>query len=208
MQADLFLAQGFARTLWNRQAGRGGPQAMLLTARTLDDVVRLEEEIAERGLEVRTIREAVEGLKKGLAAVTVVASVLAGIAVFVAALLIANTLVMSVLERTREIGLLKALGATDGDVASLFLAEAGLLGVVGGLVGTGVAFGLAGIGEVFGHAWIEEAFLMPYKGRLFLFPPWLAGAALGFALVASLVAAVLPALRAARVDPVRALRHE
>ena len=208
MQSDLLLPQGFARELWDRQPARGGPQAMLLTAGNLADVQRIEETIAERGLEVRTVREAVDGLKKGLSVVTVVAAVLAGIALFVSALGIVNTLVMSVLERTREIGLLKALGATDGDVAALFLVEAALIGVLGGTIGTLLGYGLALVGDELGRRKVEELFLMPFKGNLFLFPWWLALGALGFALVTSLLAAIVPTLRAARIDPVRALRHE
>ena len=208
MQADLFLAQGFARTLWERQSGRGGPQAMLLVADTLDHVEPIETTLRDRGLEVRTVREAVEGLKKSLSIVTIVASVLAGIALFVSALGIVNTLVMSVLERTREIGLLKALGATDGDVARIFLVEAGVLGLLGGVVGTAVGWALALVGDELGRRKVEEVFLMPFKGNLFQFPWWLAAGALGFALVTSLLAAIVPTLRASRIDPVRALRHE
>jgi cell division protein FtsX len=208
MQADLFVAQGFARELWDRQAGRGGPQAMLLVAKDLPDVERVEKLIQERGLEVRTVREAVEGMKKGLSVVTVVASVLAGIAIFVSALGIVNTLVMSVLERTREIGLLKALGATDADVSAIFLVEAGVLGFGGGVVGALMGYVLALVGDELGRRKVEEVFLMPFKGNLFLFPWWLAAGALAFALTTSLLAAIVPTLRAARIDPVRALRHE
>lgn len=208
MQADFFLAQGFARELWERQPGRGGPQAVLLVARSLDDVQAVEAALADSGLEVRTVREAVDGMKKGLSVVTVVATVLAGIAIFVSALGIVNTLVMSVLERTREIGLLKALGATDGDVARVFLVEAAVLGLGGGLVGTGLGFALALVGDELGRRKVEEVFLMPFKGHLFLFPWTLALGALAFALATSLAAAVVPTLRASRIDPVRALRHE
>lgn len=208
MQADLFLAQGYARTLWERQPGRGGPPAVLLVADALEHVEPIEKTLQERGLEVRTVREAVEGLKKSLSVVTIVASVLAGIALFVSALGIVNTLVMSVLERTREIGLLKALGATDGDVARLFLVEAGLLGLLGGVVGTAAGWGLALVGDELGRRKVEEVFLMPFKGHLFQFPWGLAAGALGFAVATSLLAAIVPTLRASRIDPVRALRHE
>lgn len=208
MQADVFLAQGFARDLWERQSGRGGVQAMLLVAKSLDDVRGVEKALEDTGLEVRTVREAVDGLKKGLSVVTVVAGVLAGIAIFVSALGIVNTLVMSVLERTREIGLLKALGATDGDVARIFVAEAAVLGAAGGAVGTLLGFGLALVGDRFGRIKVEETFLMPFRGHLFVFPWTLAAGAMGFALATSLLAAIVPTLRAARIDPVRALRHE
>jgi ABC-type lipoprotein release transport system permease subunit len=208
MQADVFVPQAYARELWNRQPNRGGPQAILLTARTLDDVERIETALQDRGLEVRSVRKGVEGVQRSLSVVTIIASALAGIALFVSALGIVNTLVMSVLERTREIGLLKALGATDGDVARIFLVEAGVLGLGGGIVGAGLGFGLALVLNEVGRGMVEEALLMPFKGDLFQFPWWLAAGALGFAVATSLLAAVVPTLRAARVDPVRALRHE
>lgn len=208
MQADLFLPAGFARELWDRQPAHGGPQAMLITAKTVDDVQKIDDAVAAMGLEVRNVQEAVTAMKSGLSVMTVVASVLAGIALFVSALGIVNTLVMSVMERTREIGLLKALGATDGDVARLFLAEAAILGVSGGLLGTVLGWAMSLVGDHLGRIKIEEAFLMPFQGDLFVFPAWLAFAGVGFAVLVSVAAAILPTLRAARIDPVRALRHE
>lgn len=208
MQTDLFLPISLARELWDRQPARGGLPATLVVARGLADVEAIEKTVDERGLEARSVREAVDGMKRSLSVVTVVASALAGIALFVSALGIVNTLVMSVLERTREIGLLKALGATDGDVAAVFLVEAGLLGVFGGALGAALGFGLALVGDELGRRKVEELFLMPFKGHLFAFPWWLALGALGFAVTTSLLAAIVPTLRAARIDPVRALRHE
>lgn len=206
MQADLFVATGFARTLWDRQEGRGGPQAMLLTAKSIDGVDGIEKQVTDMGLEVRSIREGVQAMKTFLNVMTAVASVLAGVAIFVAALGIVNTLVMSVLERTKEIGLLKALGATDRDVATLFVAEAAMLGFAGGAFGVGAGYGLSLVGDALGRRMIEQAFLMPYEGDLFRFPVWLTFAGLAFAVFVACAAAVVPTLRAARVDPVQALR--
>ncbi len=208
MQSDVFLPIGLARELWDRHENRDPPRGLLLVADTMDGVPAIEEAVRKKGLQVRSVREVVERVKQMLAGVTVMAMFLAGIAVFVAALGIVNTMVMSVLERTREIGLLKALGATDRDVARLFMAEAALLGLAGGVVGVVVAYGLSLVGDAFGRQRISEMFFMPFEGSLFHFPPWLAGGGLAFALVTSLVAALIPALRASRVDPVEALRHE
>src|SRR5204863_1563616 len=130
--------------------------SMLLVAKTVEDAAKLEDEVSARGLQVRSVREAFEGIKKWLKGATIAAGFLSLVAVFVAALGIVNTMVMSVLERTREIGLLKALGATDGDVTSLFLAEAGILGLAGGVLGVVLSLGLGALGNYFGRRMIEQ----------------------------------------------------
>lgn len=196
MQADVFLPQGFARELWERQPGRSGPPAILLVARTVDDVAKIETALEERGLEARSVRKGVEGIQRSLSIVTVIAAALAGIAVFVSALGIVNTLVMSVVERTREIGLLKALGATRSDVRNAFLAEAALLSGVGGATGIAVAVSLGALVR------------LALPAVPFATPPAYAAAALGTAVAVGLVAGVRPARRAAALDPVENLRAE
>ncbi len=131
------------------------------------------------------------------------------VALLVASLGIANTLLMAVLERTREIGILKAIGARDREVALVFVGEAALLGIAGGALGCLFGWG-AGEGA---SALVNAVYIVPEQGPdaaadLFAMPLWLAGGALGLALFLSLAAAVYPAWRAARVDPVRALRYE
>jgi putative ABC transport system permease protein len=208
MQADLFLPAATARELWDRRGNRDGPRSMLLVAATTEDTARVEEAVAARGLQSRSVRDAFDSIKKWLKGATIVAGFLALVAVFVAALGIVNTMVMSVLERTREIGLLKALGATDRDVAALFLAEAGILGLAGGLLGVGISVALGATGNHVGRSLISEQMMMPFEGTLFSFPWWLPAGGLAFSVVVGLVAALVPAMRAARVDPVVALRHE
>lgn len=208
MQADLFIPQTTARAMFERRPGREGPRSMLLVAKTMEDASKVEEAVAARGLQVRSVREAFDSIKKWLKGATIVAGFLAFVAVFVAALGIVNTMVMSVLERTREIGLLKALGATDRDVAALFLAESAILGLGGGLLGIGLSMGLGAVGNLQGRQQIEKAMMMPFEGTLFVFPWWLLAGGLAFSVGVGLVAALVPALRAARVDPVVALRHE
>ena len=128
------------------------------------------------------------------------------IALVTASLGIINTLVMSITERRREIGILKSLGAYESDIRRLFLVESGVIGVIGasagvviGWVGTRVA---AAVGKV-----IMEREDMPVFDP-FALPPWLIGLALVFGILVSLLAGIYPAARAARVDPVEALRSE
>ena len=113
---------------------------------------------------------------------------------------------MAILERRREIGIMKAIGASDGDVKKLFFAEAGAMGILGGIVG--VAFGWA-IGQVINlgtNIYLKRQSLPPES--FWAVPWWLVAAAITFAFVVSLVSGLYPAGRAARLDPVQALRYE
>lgn len=117
---------------------------------------------------------------------------------------IANTMAMAVLERTREIGIMKALGARNRDIGRLFLAEAATIGAVSGGVGLAGAF-LAG---KLLNAIARGAFDLPPEVTLFHVPWWLAAGSVAFAMFVSVFAGTLPARRAARMDPVRSLRYE
>jgi ABC-type antimicrobial peptide transport system permease subunit len=130
-----------------------------------------------------------------------------GLALLVAALGVANTMMMAIYERTREIGVLKALGASAREIRRLFTIEAGMIGLIGGV------FGLI-FGSLLGKLvdWIAHRYLISEGitgvGDLSVVPWWLAVGALVFAAVVGILAGLYPAARAARLDPVTALRHE
>jgi putative ABC transport system permease protein len=132
----------------------------------------------------------------------------AAVALLVAALGIANTMLMSVLERTREIGILKAVGAADAHVLLIFLVEGACIGLVGG----GLGLLLAWVGSFPADTWIRSIvsrdLKVDLKESLFVFPPWLTVGVILFAALVTTLAAVYPARRAARVMPLTALRHE
>jgi ABC-type lipoprotein export system ATPase subunit/ABC-type lipoprotein release transport system permease subunit len=130
-----------------------------------------------------------------------------GLALLVATLGVANTMMMAIYERTKEIGVLKALGATNGEVRRMFTADAMLLGIIGGFIG--VIFGtlLGRLVDWIGHRYME-AEGMTGIGNLSIVPPWLAVGALIFAAFIGVLGGIYPASRAARLDPVAALRHE
>jgi predicted ABC-type transport system involved in lysophospholipase L1 biosynthesis ATPase subunit len=133
---------------------------------------------------------------------------IAVIALVVAALGITNTMLIGVLERTREIGILKAVGARDGSIVRMFLVEGALVGLVGGLLGLLLSWLAAVPGDARVRSMVNRQLTLKLEDSLFAFPWWLAAGAPLFATLVTTLAAVLPARRAARINPVEALRHE
>lgn len=127
---------------------------------------------------------------------------IAAVSLLVGAIGIANSMYMSVMERTRQIGTLKALGSTNGEVMLLFLFEAGLMGFVGGVLGILFGFIISGLISLVGFR------LFMGRSASTVIPPYLVVFALVFSLVIGMVAGVFPAKRAADLQPVEALRYE
>jgi ABC-type antimicrobial peptide transport system permease subunit len=136
-----------------------------------------------------------------------VLGLLGGISLLVASFGIANTMIMSILERTREIGIMKAIGAEDREIKLIFFVEAAVLGLCGGVIGVLGAWAIDGIANRLAYR-----FILKPQGASFVdffsLPPWLTAGAILFALIVSILAALYPAARAARIDPVKALRHD
>ncbi|MFV1959147.1 MAG: ABC transporter permease [Planctomycetota bacterium] len=210
LQADLFLPRPQATALYlaspvNRELGFARAFA------TVDDAghaPEVETRLREMGYTAFSVASVTSRIEDFLGALTIVVSFLTGIALLVAALGIVNTMVTSVLERTREIGLWKAVGATAGQIRRVFLLEAGLIGFVGGLVGLGLALLLMMPLEHAAARLIEARSPVPLTGSVFRLPFWLPPAAVSIATAVAMLASIHPAHRAARVDPVRALHHE
>jgi len=166
----------------------------------------VEDAIKKMGFTTFSITDASRGLRQFFAVLYAFLGIFGSLALMVASIGIVNTLVMAILERRREIGIMKAIGASDADVKKLFFAEAGAMGVLGGVLG--VVLGWA-IGQVinFGtNVYLKRQSLPPE--HFWAVPWWLVAFAIGFALVVSLVSGLYPAGRAARLDPVQALRYE
>jgi ABC-type lipoprotein release transport system permease subunit len=136
-----------------------------------------------------------------------VLGLLGGISLLVASFGIANTMIMSILERTREIGIMKAIGAEDREIKLIFFFEAAVIGLTGGIIGSLAAWGIDGVANRLAYR-----FVLKPQGASFVdffsLPPYLWLGAIVFALTVSILAALYPAARAARIDPVRALRHD
>jgi putative ABC transport system permease protein len=166
----------------------------------------VEDAVKKMGFGTFSILDASRGLQQVFKVLYAFLGIFGSLALIVASIGIVNTLVMAILERRREIGIMKAIGASDGDVKKLFFAEAGAMGILGGVVG--VAFGWI-IGQVinFGtNIYLKRQGFPPE--HFWAVPLWLVAFAILFAFVVSLVSGLYPAGRAARLDPVQALRYE
>lgn len=134
-------------------------------------------------------------------------ALLGGISLLVASLGIANTMLMSTFERTREIGIMKAIGAEEWEIKQIFFVEASVIGLVGGILGALLAWGFDKAANSLAYRFILQPKGVEYL-EFFHLPPALWIGALALALLVSVLAALYPASRAARVDPVTALRHD
>jgi putative ABC transport system permease protein len=128
------------------------------------------------------------------------------LALTVASIGIVNTLVMAILERRREIGIMKAVGASDADVRGLFFAEAGAMGLLGGAFGVTLGWIIGRVINFGTNIYLKRQGFSPED--VWSVPLWLIAVALIFAFIVSLLSGLYPASRAARLDPVQALRYE
>ena len=167
----------------------------------------VRQKLTELGFGSFSIVDELDQIRTVFLIIDSVLGLLGGISLLVASFGIANTMIMSILERTREIGIMKAIGAEDREIKLIFFVEAAVIGVVGGVIGVLLAWGIDGVANRLAYR-----FILKPQGASFIdffnLPLYLSLGAILFALVVSILAALYPASRAARIDPVRALRHD
>jgi putative ABC transport system permease protein len=171
-------------------------------ARTQD----VQDQVKAMGYSAFSLNDLLAGAKRAFLLLDILLGLVGSIALAVSSLGIINTMVMSILERTREIGIMKAIGGSDRDVRGIFMVEAGTIGLIGGVAGIILGWAVGRIINFGANFYIVRQ--GGTAGNLFSLPWWLIGAALAFALFVSLIAGSYPARRAARLDPIQALRHE
>jgi putative ABC transport system permease protein len=184
----------------------GYSQVIVIAEQDAETTLEVTEEITDRGYFTMSTTSVVESLNSTYLLIEAVLGGVASIALFVAAIGIANTMIMSVLERTREIGLMKAVGARNRDVMAVFITEAGVIGLMGGVVGVVIGIAIAQlIGAIAGSAMATQG---TEATTVVSTPLWLPVFAIIFSVVIGLGAGIYPAFRAVQLDPVQALKYE
>jgi putative ABC transport system permease protein len=166
----------------------------------------VEDRIKQLGFGAFSLADALQQAKRAFIILDIVLSLIGSIALAVSSLGIVNTMVMSILERTREIGVMKAIGGSDADIRRIFLVEASAIGLMGGVFGVALGWLVGRIINFGANIYIERQ--GGTATELFALPFWLIAGAIGFSWLVSLVAGSYPAGRAAKLEPIQALRHD
>jgi ABC-type antimicrobial peptide transport system permease subunit len=164
-------------------------------------------DLRDIGYNLWTVADYMENIEGQAVIIQAVLGGIGGITLLVASIGIANTMVMAIYERTREIGVMKVIGATGGDVMKMFLMEAGLIGICGGILGLSCSLGASKLinflaGDFFGTSMSGESY------DISVIPPYLMAFALVFAFCIGIVAGLYPARRASKLSPILAIRNE
>ncbi len=183
-----------------------GYDSLIVKATDSSVVTDLTEKITELGYQAFSFREMLESMNQIFVILEIVLLGIGAIALIVAALGIVNTMLMSIMERTREIGIMKVIGASNADVTRIFLMEALSIGFLGGIGGLAIGYVASKvIDAVAGMYLLEEG---AATQSIVVMPLWLVVFAIGFAMLVGLVSGVYPAGKAAGLSPVEALRHQ
>jgi ABC-type antimicrobial peptide transport system permease subunit len=192
--------------------GRGEtPNYRALELRVADpgQIKPVTAELEKLGLRAFSVTTQLEEIERIFLIINSSLALIGGIALLVASFGISNTMIMSIRERTREIGIMKAIGGSDGEIMKIFFVEASLIGLLGGMLGLLAGWGVDRVANLLANQWIvRQAGQAMHYVEFFSIPWYLSGGAILFAVLISLIAAIYPALRAAKVDPIKALRYE
>ena len=186
---------------------------LLVNVESMDYVMDIQNQLTEMGYEVWSNAEWVESSQKTLGYVQIVLGGIGAVSLFVAAIGITNTMMMSIYERTKEIGVMKVLGCDLRNIRTLFLMEAGFIGFIGGVAGVVLSFIISFvINKVAGGAGSNMTGMigvsMEGMEGISYIPFWLVGLSLLFAVLVGMVAGFFPARRAMKLSPLAAIRNE
>ena len=170
----------------------------------MEYVQEVQKQIADMGFQVSSQADWMESTKQQSSMIQAVLGGIGAVSLFVAAIGIANTMMMSIYERTKEIGVMKVLGCDMGNIRNMFLIESGFIGFMGGVAGILLSYSISVVINRFVN--LEE--MNGLTGSLSRIPPWLSAAAVVFAIFVGMAAGFMPAMRAMKLSPLAAIRNE
>jgi len=170
------------------------------------------EKIEGLGLGAHSAQDVIDEVNRLMVAVTIVFGIFSGFSLVVGALMVVNTMIISVYERTKEIGLSKALGASDFDIMKMFLAECVIIGVLGGILGDLLGIGFSVLIDLVGKPFLVSALggelgAGLQSGSITAITPSILAAGFAISVGLSIVSGLYPARRASRLNPLDALRQ-
>lgn len=176
----------------------------------LANVAAVQDLIKEQGFEVYSLMEYVNSMQEQTMTLRMILGGLGAISLLVAALGITNTMIMSIYERTREIGIMKVIGCQVGDVRNSFLLEAAFIGLAGGVLGCGLSYLLSFImNQLASTGGMDIIGMGGMSGvEISIIPPWLCLAALVFSTAVGVVSGIMPAFRATRLSALEAMKND
>jgi len=203
----MLIDRGVAQEL---RGGESSFDGVLIRADNPDNVFAVVDGIKDLGLTATGSFEQIESVNQLMDVVVLLLAFFAGVALIVGALMIMNTMITSVFERTREIGITMAIGASPGDVVQLILYECLFIGLIGGVLGDLLGIAFAGAINVFGKPFIiaqlGDTFATFSEADITLITPEVLVLGIVISIVLSQLSGFYPALKAARLNPVTAIR--
>ncbi len=192
-----------------REEDKNDYETVKVKVMDIDKIQGVQEQLQEMGFEAWSLSDILTNMKEQSAGLRAVLGAIGGVSLFVAAIGITNTMVMSIYERTKEIGVMKVLGAELGDIKRLFLFESGILGFFGGLFGLGMSYGISYLLNSSGFDVMGSGMYWGDTERIMsVIPAWLSGMSLVFATVVGVVSGYYPARRAMKLSALEAIRNE
>ena len=171
----------------------------------MENVTAVQKAITDMGFQANSQMEWIEQSQQTYNMIQLVMGGIGAISLFVAAIGIANTMMMSIYERTKEIGVIKVLGCDLRTIRNMFLLESGFIGFMGGVIGVAISYG---IGFIMNHFLGIGQIMTGQAGNISRIPLWLAAAAVVFAIFVGMAAGFFPSLRAMHLSPLAAIRNE
>ena len=180
---------------------------VLVKVNDIKNVQPIQETIKNMGYNAYSLNDWLEEMKKSTGIIQAVLGGIGAISLLVAAIGITNTMVMSIYERTKEIGVMKVIGASLKDIKRLFLFESALIGLLGGVLGVALSLLLSFIANKFGGSFLAGMGLGP-DSKISIIPVWLIFASMGFSAVIGVISGYFPARRAMNLSALEAIRSE